>query len=230
MNTTTNSESKVKSKRILIETIIIMLITISSVFVSNVFLKYMLEAPAFLYLIIEMLVRRRSLRDLGFKISQTPSDMLKNIPLIFLVTIVLQVIPLLMGKVFMPEYISHLRERMPSALQNFSFKSILVLVITLIITSIVCLYEEMIYRGFFIERLSWFMKPYAAIAFSTFLFAFMHFTPGNLPIVLFDLTFVLFDGIIYSVIYIKTRNIYASFLTHMIADIFGIIMFRLLLC
>jgi membrane protease YdiL (CAAX protease family) len=86
----------------------------------------------------------------------------------------------------------------------------------------------MIYRGFFIERLSWFMKPHVAIAFSTLLFACMHFTPGNPFIVLFDLAGVLLDGIIYGVIYIRTRNIYASFMAHMLADIFGIIMFRLL--
>ncbi|QHQ63384.1 CPBP family intramembrane metalloprotease [Anaerocolumna sedimenticola] len=228
MKTTTNSNSKLTSKRILIETIIIMLITISSVFVSNIFLKYILEAPAFLYLMIEMLIRRRSFRDLGFKISQTPRDLQKNLKLLFLVTMVLQLTPLLIGKAFMPAYIDHLRERMPSALQTFSLKSVMVLFITLIITSLVCLYEEMLYRGFFVERLSWFMKPYAAIAFSTLLFASMHFTPGNPSAVLFDLASVLLDGIIYGVIYIKTRNIYVSFIAHMIANIFGIIMFRLL--
>ncbi len=117
---------------------------------------------------------------------------------------------------------------MPSAVQTFSFKSILVLIITLVITSIVCLYEEMIYRGFFVERLSWFMKPYSAIAISMLLFTSMHFTPGNPIAILFDLTSVLLDGIIYGVIYTKTRNIYASFTAHMLANIFGIIMFRLI--
>jgi Predicted metal-dependent membrane protease len=186
----------------------------------------MFEAPAFLYLLIELVARHRSFRDLGFKISQTPQDLRKNIPLLVFVTFVLQIMPLLIGKVFMPGYIEHLRERMPVELQKFSLHSVLTLFIILIITSIVCLYEEMIYRGFFIERLSWFMKPYGAIAISTILFACMHFSPGKPSIVLFDLVGVLLDGIIYGIIYIKTRNIYASFIAHMAADIFGIMMFR----
>lgn len=228
MNATGYFKPSTASKKVLIETVMIMLITLSSVFVSNVYLKYLLEAPAFLYLLIEMFVRHRSPRDLGLKIKQTPLDLVKNIPLLFLVTIVFQILPLLIGKFIMPAYIEHLRARMPAVIQTISIKSIIVVIITLIITSLVCFYEELIYRGFFIERLSWFTKPYIAIVMSTILFACMHFTPGNSSVVLFDLAGVFFDGIIYSIIYFKTKNIYASFVAHVLADIFGIIMFRIM--
>lgn len=227
MNTTAISKQSA-SKKVLIETIIIMLITLSSVLVSNVYLKYLLEAPAFFYLVIEMFVRRRSPRDLGFKIKSTPHDLINNIPLLFLVTIVFQISPLLIGKFIMPTYIEHLRARMPAIIQTVSVKSIIVVIITIIITSLVCFYEELIYRGFFVERLSWFTKPYVAIALSTILFACMHFTPGNSSTVLFDLAGVFLDGIIYGIIYFKTKNIYASFIAHALADIFGIVMFRMM--
>jgi membrane protease YdiL (CAAX protease family) len=228
MKSSTYSNSKVTSYKILIETVIVMLITLSSAFVSNVVLKYILETPAFLYLLIELKARHRSLRDLGFKLSQTPKDLQNNLFLLFVVTTVLQITPLFIGKAFIPEYIEHLKDRMPSTLLNFSLKSIIILFVVFIVTSIICLYEEIIYRGFFTERLSWYMKPSIAIIISTILFTCMHFTPGNSAAALFDLTFIILDGIIYSIIYIRTRNIYASFVAHMMADIFGILVFRLM--
>jgi membrane protease YdiL (CAAX protease family) len=216
------------SKRVLVETVIIMLITFSSVFISSVFLKYLLEAPAFLYLIIEMFLRHRSPRDIGFKIAQTPSDLIKNLPLLFIVTIVFQIVPLLIGKYLMPSYIEHLHDRMSFAIQINSMKSIIVLIVTFIITSLVCFYEELIYRGFFIERLSWFTKPYFAIGISTIIFACMHFTPGNPSAVIFDIISVLLDGIIYGIIYFRTKNIFTSFTAHVLVDIFDIILFRMM--
>ncbi len=216
------------SKRVLIETIIIMLITFSSVFASSVYLKYLLEAPAFIYLLIELFARHRSLRDLGFKIKQTPGDLANNLPLLFIVAIVFQIAPLLIGKYLLPSYIEHLRDRMSIVLQINSMKSIIVLIVTFIITSLVCFYEELIYRGFFVERLSWFTKPYVAIGISTILFAFMHFTPGEPSAVILDIICVLLDGIVYGVIYFRTKNIYASFTAHVLVDVFDIILFRMM--
>ena len=218
----------VVSKRVLVETVIIMLITFSSVFVSSAYLKYLLEAPAFLYLIIEMFLRHRSPRDIGFKIAQTPSDLVKNFKLLFVVTIVFQILPLLIGKYLVPSYIEHLHDRMSFVLEINSMKSIIVFIVTFIITSLICFYEELIYRGFFIERLSWFTKPYVAIGISTILFSCMHFTPGNPSAVILDIICVLLDGIIYGLIYFRTKNIYASFTAHIFVDIFDIILFSMM--
>ena len=211
-------------KRILVETLVIMAITITSIFATGV-LKYAAELPAIIYLLVEMRIRKRSFRDIGFKLKNTPRDLLANWHLILLVVIVFQVLPLLIGKYFLPSYIEHLKQRMPNLVSNVSAKTVVVTIVAVLFGAVVTLYEETIYRSLFMERLSWFVKPPVAIMIATLLFACMHFTNGAPFIVLFDLAGVLADGIVFSVIFYRSKNIYESWAAHFLADIVGVIVF-----
>lgn len=217
------------NKRILIETLIVMLITASSIFVPGVF-KYFFEFPAVLYIFIEFIVRKRSFSDLGFKFCNLLSDISHNWHWILLVTVFTQYFSLIIGKYYFPEYILHIKSRMPSAVGAISStKTFVIIIIALLFNAIIALYEELIYRGFFIERLSWFIKPFYAILLPTLLFAAMHFTQGSISVVLYDLSGVMIDGFIYGIIYYRTKNIYASWFAHFLANIIGVIFFMKLL-
>ncbi|HEX3039228.1 MAG TPA: type II CAAX endopeptidase family protein [Caproiciproducens sp.] len=211
-------------KRIFIEILVIMAITIASIFVTG-FLKYVAELPAIIYLLVEMRIRKRSFHDIGFKLKNTPHDLLTNWHLILLVVIVFQLLPLLIGKYFLPGYIEHIKKRMPALVSDMSSKAVIMIIVAVLFCAIVTLYEEIIYRSLFMERLSWFVKPPFAIAIATLIFAGMHFTNGAPSVVLFDLIGVLADGIVYSIIFHKSKNIYASWTAHFLADIVGIVLF-----
>jgi uncharacterized protein len=56
------------------------------------------------------------------------------------------------------------------------------------------------------------------------MFGFMHFSKGLQLIVSFDILGIIIDSIIYGIIYNKTKNIFASWVTHYLADIMGVIL------
>lgn len=219
-----NSYSEKPTKRILLETLIVMAVTVSSAFVPGA-LKYVAELPALIYLLVERQIRGRSLQELGFKLKKIPHDLTSNWRLIGLVAVVFQVIPLLIGKYWFPDYIAHIRFRMPTTVGAMSIhKVVIVIVAAILMDAVISLFEELIYRGFFLERLSWFLNPLAAIVLSTLFFAAMHFAQGSIAVVLFDLATVLADGIVYGIIYYRTKNIYASFIAHFLANLIGVIL------
>lgn len=202
-----------------------MAITASSIFASGN-MKYILEFPAIIYIFIEFLVRKRSFSELGFKFRNLLTDIFHNWYWITFVAIALQFSYIIVGRYYFPEYIAHIKARMPSAVGTLSStKTLIIIIVAIVFNAIVSLYEELIYRGFFLERLSWFIKPAYAILVPTLLFAAMHFTKGTASIVLFDLAGVLADGLIYGIIYYRTKNIYASWVAHFFANIIGVMLF-----
>jgi membrane protease YdiL (CAAX protease family) len=82
--------------------------------------------------------------------------------------------------------------------------------------------EELIFRAFFQERLSWFINIPMAIGISSAVFALLHYSKGSFSIVAFDIFTIFVDSIIYGVIYHRTKNIFASWIPHFLADIIGI--------
>lgn len=84
--------------------------------------------------------------------------------------------------------------------------------------------EEVAFRSFFQERLSWFIKPTFAILLTSVVFGFMHFSKGSPLIVSFDILGIIIDSIVYGIIYNKTKNIFASWIIHYLADIVGFIL------
>lgn len=75
--------------------------------------------------------------------------------------------------------------------------------------------EELIFRGYLLTRLSqWFRNNVAAIIVSALLFAALHYKYGSLR----ELIFTFLIGTIFSIYYIKYRNIKAIIVTHFLID------------
>ncbi|MBS1523303.1 MAG: CPBP family intramembrane metalloprotease [Bacteroidetes bacterium] len=75
--------------------------------------------------------------------------------------------------------------------------------------------EELIFRGYLLTRLSqWFKNNIAAVIVSSLLFAALHYKYGSLR----ELIFTFLIGVIFSIYYIKYRNIKAIIVTHFLID------------
>ena len=75
--------------------------------------------------------------------------------------------------------------------------------------------EVLIFRGYLLTRLSqWFRNNVAAIIVSALLFAALHYKYGSLR----ELIFTFLIGTIFSIYYIKYRNIKAIIVTHFLID------------
>ena len=75
--------------------------------------------------------------------------------------------------------------------------------------------EELIFRGYLLTRLSqWFKNEVAAVIVSSLLFAGLHYKYGSLR----ELIFTFLIGMIFSIYYIKYRNIKAIIVTHFLID------------
>lgn len=78
--------------------------------------------------------------------------------------------------------------------------------------------EEFIFRGYVLIRLiQLFKNPTAAIIVSSLLFSALHYRYNSLH----ELIFAFLIGIIFSVYYLKYRNIKALMLTHFLIDLIG---------
>jgi hypothetical protein len=75
--------------------------------------------------------------------------------------------------------------------------------------------EELIFRGYLLTRLSqWFKNNVAATIVSSLLFAALHYKYGSLR----ELIFTFLIGMIFSIYYIRYRNIKAIIVTHFLID------------
>jgi len=84
--------------------------------------------------------------------------------------------------------------------------------------------EEIVYRGFFQERISWFIKPAYAIVFVSIVFGMVHYSSDTISIVVYDTGTIFIDSIIYGIIYNRNKNIYVSWIAHLLADLIGIVL------
>ncbi|MDB5141553.1 MAG: family intrarane metalloprotease, partial [Mucilaginibacter sp.] len=75
--------------------------------------------------------------------------------------------------------------------------------------------EEFIFRGYVLTRLTQLFKnPAIAVIVSSLLFSALHYKYGSLH----ELIFAFLIGVIFSVYYLKYRNIKALMLTHFLID------------
>lgn len=199
-----------KNRRLLIETITIMGVTILLSFIFEEWKGIIILIPA-IYFFIERRARKRAWVDIGFKFKDTLVDLKNNWVLVVLVAIVMQVLTLLTANYFLPNYIQHVLSRIP-------IKSSLHLVPVIFLLAATFM-EELIFRAFFQERLSWFINSSVAIGIASFVFAVLHFSKGSLTIVIFDIGTIFIDSIIYGSIYHRTKNIFASWIPHFLADL-----------
>jgi uncharacterized protein len=174
-------------------------------------LKGLISLVPILYFFVERAIRKDSAQQQGgFRIMSLAQDLRSTWGWVLLVAVGMQAAFLLIFKYFSPETLAHIQDRLPSGGE----------LTTALIAAILIgpLGEEIAYRGLFQERFGWMMPQWAAIVTTSALFALMHFTAGPSEVVFWDLLGVCVDSLIYGIIYAKTRNIYASYIAHLLAD------------
>lgn len=203
-----------ENKKMLTETIFVIIITVILFFLFPNLKSIIPVIPA-VYFIVERRIRKRTWSEIGFKLKGTFTDIKDNLYLIILVGVIIPIVTILISKYFLPDFISHLTGRLP-----MDVKSVIPSIITILIGTFL---EEIIFRGFIQGRLSIFIKSYYAIITASILFAFMHYSSGNLSVVSFDILGIFIDSIIYGIIFNRTRNIFASWTGHLLSDVIGLI-------
>lgn len=168
------------------------------------------------YLLVDKIVRKRSFADIGFRWKNIWKDIKGNWHLMLLVAVVTQVGTILLARAFVPEFYAHVVSRVPvMAIDQLVPLFLMILVGTFA--------EEIVYRGFLQERLGWFVAPVLSVVIASIVFSAMHYSPGSPGVIAFDIATIFIDSLIYGAIYYRTKNIFASWIPHLLADIVGLV-------
>ena len=172
---------------------------------------YILTIP---HLVIEKIVRKQKFSELGFRIKGFGEAIRKNWWLIILPA-ALGLSELFLSKLISPEYMNHVIERVRPTL-NFDQAPVLIIQIVLL-----SLAEEISFRAFMQRKMSLCIKPMWAIFIVSLLFAVAHFSTGSPIVVAYDLIGIFIDSVIYGLLFQRTKSVYVSWLSHMIANLTG---------
>lgn len=138
----------------------------------------------------------------------------KKIIILVLMPTIMNVICFLIAKLFVPEFITHLKART----DFLPFRMIPILLVQLIIFA---LGEEIAWRAFFQKQFSK-MFPYVpSLIISAALFSLCHLNSGNIIVVIYDLLFVFINAIFYGIVFKRTDNACISTIAHFIANLLG---------
>jgi uncharacterized protein len=205
---------KVENIRILIETIVVIGITIILFIKFN---KYnsLISCIPIVFFLIERKIRHRSWADVGFNINNTLINLRENRYLIIFAAIILPMLTFFIAKYFKPEYITYVKSRLP-----LNINAIITSVITIAIGTFL---EEIIFRGFIQERIGWFTGAPIAIVIASILFALMHISKGSFDIIAIDLAGIFIDSLFFGIIFLNTNNIFASWISHFLSDLTGLL-------
>lgn len=174
---------------------------------------YILAIP---YLFIEKFLRKQTFSEIGFKIKGIKKDILKYWWLIIL-PIATGYISLFLSKLIVPDFFNHVIERTQPMLV---FDKLAILIPQLLILALA---EEICFRAFLQRKLAICMDYKWAIAITSLIFALGHFSTGSPMVVLYDLTWIFIDSVIYGFIFQKTKNVYLCWISHFLANVCGIL-------
>jgi membrane protease YdiL (CAAX protease family) len=202
------------------EALAIMLITIVPSLVWPQ-LKGVLTFLPIAYLLVERRVRHRTWGDIGLDPRTTGRALRATWPLVLLVAIGMQALPVLAARAAWPELLAHILDRVPLLGQVQAGQFVFLLLLA-------TLAEELTYRALFQDRLSWLVGAAPAVWLVAGLFGLMHIAPGNPAIVAVDVIGVIVDGALYGFIFARGHNVYAAWLAHFAADVAGLALISLL--
>ena len=163
--------------------------------------------------------------DLGIKSGFV--DDLRRAWYLVALDLVFQVVPPTLVIAFVLGYgrdlVDHITSRLP--VDVASGAGLTALATLLALALVLTLVEELVYRVMIQERLSWYIGTPAAILVATILFAVAHAvgTSGTSQVVLADVAGVALDGVIFGLIWAKTRNLAVTWAAHYAADVVGIL-------
>ena len=119
--------------------------------------------------------------------------------------------------IFGGEFVDHVLGRTSSIL---SFGKTILLIIQFILAGFG---EEIALRGFFFGKTSKLFPTWICALVSSIIFAAGHIAPGNIGVVIFDISGVFIDSLIFSVIYHKSGNCVISTLSHILGNAISLV-------
>jgi membrane protease YdiL (CAAX protease family) len=170
------------------------------------------------YLIAEKIIRKRKGSVEVFRFKEIPKGIKDTWVFIVLVVVVSPLIFIMIGKLFVPEYFTHVLDR---AAPYVDVNSIDNLTIQLLVLAFG---EEIVFRVFLQGKLTQFIRPSYAIILSSVVFAGLHYSDGIFMVVILDLLSVFADSILFGIIYHKSSNVYVSTIAHFSANLLSMIL------
>ena len=145
----------------------------------------------------------------------------KKVHFLVLMPAIMNVICFLIAKLFMPDFITHLKERT----DFLSFHMIPILLAQLIIFA---LGEEIAWRAFFQKQFSKMLPHVPSLIITAALFSLCHLNSGSTIVVIYDLLFVFINAIFYGMVFKRTDNACVSTIAHFIANLLGTVLIMFL--
>lgn len=140
--------------------------------------------------------------------------------LLVLSPIAADIVCYVLAKLFVPEFLVHLAERT----DFLSFDKMLIMVAELIIAA---LGEEIAWRGFFLNQLSKKINFVPCLLITSCLFAICHLSAGSVVVIVYDLTFIIINAVLYGLVYKRTNNIIVSTISHFLSNLFSVLIILL---
>ena len=204
-----------KDNRVLLETIIVTIVSLGGILLLPQ-LKLIFVLLPIAYLLIERRIRNRTWTDLGFKFNTFWADLRANWFWFVLVGVISQPAWFLIERAIDPAIIDHIVERLPFPA---TAGGLLVYAVPL---AIALIGEELTHRTLIQGRLSPFIGATAAIAVASLVFGISHYSPGQFVIVAVDISSIVFDSILFGIIYARSNNLIVSWAAHLLGDILGL--------
>lgn len=140
----------------------------------------------------------------------------KKIWIWIILPIFTNIIPILLAKLMLPQFIEHVLGRTADII---TFSNIGFLALQLIVLA---LGEEIAWRAFFQNQITKHTSVIPAILITSALFSIGHISSGSPMVVIYDIFFVFVDSIIFGIIFLKTKNAWLSFFAHLLGNITGV--------
>lgn len=204
-----------KTKRILLETILITAITLLGMLLIPS-AKTLFALIPVVYLLIERRLRQRTWGELGFNLRTFWDDLRTNWLLFLLMGFIIQPLTALWAKSYFPEFLAHVQSRLP-------FESGIGWGALLPLLAISLIGEEMTYRTLIQGRLTPFIGVPAAVGVASLLFGLAHFAPGAGLVLLTDIGLIVVDSILYGTMFARRNNLWVVWLAHLLGDIGGLL-------
>lgn len=214
-------ESKKADPRILLELIFILIIVVV-IFWFMPGLVWLYTILPLIYLLIERRIRHWPLESIGIKYRGVIADLKANFPIIILVAVVMQFLVIAGSYWQWPSLFLHLQDRVAYLHTHFGTFAPFFMFLPLVALS--TFLEELVFRGFVQERVSWFSNGFVAIIVGSLLLSVFHYSSGRLSVVMADLFFVFLDNLLYGLIYFRSRNVFVAWTAHLSADIIGLML------
>jgi membrane protease YdiL (CAAX protease family) len=206
-----------KNNRVLLETLFVTALSLGGILLLPQF-RLLFSLLPIAYVLIERRLRHRSWAELGFKANTFWVDLRANWFWFVLVGVISQPVWFLLERAAAPGIVSHIIERLP-----FPPTAGGLLVYTLPL-AIVLLGEEMTHRTLIQGRLTPFVGIPAAITVASLVFGLSHYSAGPFLVVALDISSIIFDSILFGIIYARSNNLILCWAAHLLGDMLGLLL------